>query len=50
VLGSDVSLTNCMMDGHHSCSFEVRSAGQRTETSSELTPKGEQMRLDSLGK
>lgn len=28
VLGSDVNLTNCMMDGHHSCSFEVRSAGQ----------------------
>lgn len=24
VLGSDVNLTNCMMDGHHSCSFEVR--------------------------
>lgn len=28
VLGSDVSLTNCMMDGHRSCSFEVRSAEQ----------------------
>lgn len=25
VLGSDISLTNCMMDGHRSCSFEVRS-------------------------
>ena len=28
VLGSDVSLTNCMMDGHHGCSFEVRSTQQ----------------------
>ncbi|MEZ4736766.1 MAG: MarR family transcriptional regulator [Caldilineaceae bacterium] len=32
VLGSDVSLTNCMMDGHHSCSFEVRSTGPQSET------------------
>lgn len=28
VLGSEVALTNCMMDGHHGCSFEVRPAGQ----------------------
>jgi predicted ArsR family transcriptional regulator len=28
VLGSEVDLTNCMMDGHHGCSFEVRSPGQ----------------------
>lgn len=34
VLGSDVDLTNCMMDGHHRCSFEVRSAVQRGESQS----------------
>lgn len=28
VLGSEVALTNCMMDGHHGCSFEVRPTGQ----------------------
>ena len=37
VLGSDVNLTNCMMDGHHSCSFEVRSAGQGTAARLEST-------------
>lgn len=36
VLGSDVSLTNCMMDGHHGCSFEVRSTGQRPQSTAEI--------------
>lgn len=39
VLGSDVSLTNCMMDGHHSCSFEVRSTGQHTAATAEIAPE-----------
>lgn len=39
VLGSDVSLTNCMMDGHHSCSFEVRSTGKQFSAPAEIAPE-----------
>lgn len=39
VLGSDVSLTNCMMDGHHSCSFEVRSTGEQFSAPAEIAPE-----------
>ena len=36
VLGSEVALTNCMMDGHHGCSFEVRPTGQASKASSAI--------------
>ncbi len=36
VLGSEVALTNCMMDGHHGCSFEVRPSGQTSKATTAI--------------